>query len=113
MNEQTDQNPNLPPVGAPKPPKPTGAKSSDKKPPPPAPAPNIQFVGRRQVTNKETGKLEWLPIEAPERITDGETRIKLPATSEQRSGFYHERAAQIIALFPDDYKIPTDKGGRQ
>lgn len=112
MQDQTNENSNLPLGAVTKSPKPRTPKvqTSVKKN---APAPNIQFVGRRRVTNKKTGKIEWVLAEPSERINDGETIIKLPPAVEQRNGFYCEFAAQIIALFPDDYKIPTVKGVKQ
>ncbi len=77
-----------------------------------APANNIQWVGKREKLNKETGKRELVPVNAPPFINDSETRIKLPAPEVQAKGFFHEDADVIIALFPNDFKKPTDKSGK-
>lgn len=71
---------------------------------------NIIFVGRREVVNKDNGKLEKVTTSAGARISDGETVIELPTPEEQKAGFYHAQAAQIIALFPADYKPVISKG---
>ncbi len=90
--------------------KPPVKKSQKKKPPPTA---NIIFVGRIERINKEAGKKETVSKDAPARLVDGETVIKLPVAALQKKGFYHEKATQIIALFPDDYKMPVSKNGAQ
>lgn len=71
---------------------------------------NIQFVGKSKRWNPETGKQELAPREAPRHIIDGMDKIKLPEAAEQAKGFYHEDAARIMALFPNDYKKPQKKG---
>lgn len=78
-----------------------------------APAADIVFVGKRRRLNKETGKYKLFPREAPPFIQDGADKIKLPEPEAQKDGFYHEDAARIIALFPDDYKIFKPKGDSQ
>ncbi len=57
---------------------------------------NIRFVGKSG--------------DAPRCISDGDAIYELPESGVQKRGFYYENAAQIIALFPQLYKIPTDKG---
>lgn len=110
MNERTDQNSKLPAddSGA----KPPVPEQADARKQTQAAASNIIFVGKTERLNKQTGEIERVPRDAPKKINDGETQIKLPSPDEQKTGFYHARATQIIALFPDDYKIPTDKGAK-
>lgn len=78
-----------------------------------APANNIQFVGKRERLNKKTGKPEKVPATASTQISDGETIIKLPSDKQQKEGFYSKHAARLFALYPDDYKKPVAKGGKQ
>lgn len=62
---------------------------------------NIKFTGR--VMSK--GKLIDME-EAPAFITNGGTEpIMLPPTAVQKAGFYHEKASQLVRLFPLLYKL--------
>ncbi len=80
-------------------------------PTPPQHANNVIFVGKREVVNKETGKLEKVSAEeAPRKINDGDTAIKLPESDEQKKGFYTKHANVLVSLFPEDYKLVVPKG---
>ncbi len=72
---------------------------------------NLIFVGRREIKNAETGLFEsQFKDDAPTRISDGETVIRLPELEMQKAGFYHKDAPRLIALFPNDYKPIEGKG---
>lgn len=70
-------------------------------------APNIQFVGRRKLTN---GKFE--PLDAPAYLNTGQRRIDLPDGETQKKGFYlpPKDARAVRAEYPTFYKEPKKKG---
>jgi hypothetical protein len=70
-------------------------------------APNIQFCGRRKLSN---GKYEEL--EAPPSGNTGQREIALPSSDEQKKGFYlpPKDARAIMAEYPFWYKAPKAKG---
>lgn len=72
-----------------------------------ADAPNVQFVGRRKLSG---GKYEQL--EAPAFVNTGQRRIDLPASDEQKAGFYlpPKDARAVRAEYPFWYKAPKVKG---
>jgi hypothetical protein len=83
-----------------------GADASGAKP-----QPNIVFV--RKVPNPKAGlegEPEFITPEAPTRIRNGQVVYEMPGTEEQRRGFFHENAAEIIRAFPEAYKPLRGKG---
>lgn len=78
-----------------------------------AEVPNIQYVGKKLVLNKVTGK-ETLELRPAEEIAqwyrDGNETFKLPSGEEQLKGFYHKDADQLIRAFSKDFKRPVKKG---
>lgn len=76
--------------------------------------PNIQFVGKVDVIDKETGKVtkELVPAEdVPRWRRDGMTQFRLPEGQEQLDGFYHKEAALLIRAFRD-FKPLVSKGDK-
>lgn len=69
--------------------------------------PNIQFVGRETLSNKEMRELE-----APPFVTVSTRRIDLPPGDEQKAGFYLPRRDAVILrrMFPQLWKEPVKLG---
>lgn len=65
--------------------------------------PNIIFVGKNRVTNKETGVLEFKRKTPPRSIRVVRRLIELPEAEIQRKGFYLSEANAVIAA-SRDYK---------
>lgn len=68
---------------------------------------NIMFVGKEEVTTIVEGKsqTEMKPRTPPTHIQNGMVKINLPKRDKQLDGpFYHEKADEIIQLFPTLYK---------
>lgn len=85
-------------------------EETPKKESPPA---NIQFIGKRPRTDKETGKIKEVKIEAaevPRWRRDGPDVFRLPDGETQIAGFYHKDAGRLKRAFPHDFKTPTAKG---
>lgn len=76
-----------------------------------ADAPNIQFVGKRQKLNKQSGKLETIKRAAPQFVIDAGEKIELPADIEKGAYLAPETAARLIELFPNEFKPVAGKGG--
>lgn len=76
------------------------------------PSPNIQYVGKREKLNKDTGKFETVAKEVPGFIVDGKTKINLPDGIEKGVYLEPEIVAQLLALRPADFKIPVAKDGK-
>lgn len=72
---------------------------------------NIKFVGR--VIKDRAGKI--IRNDAPVTRTAGAQVILLPDADTQRHKrvFWHEQAAEIVALFPAIYKIIRGKGDKR
>lgn len=70
-------------------------------------SPNVQFVGRRKLSN---GKFE--DMDAPAFVNTGQQKINLPSSEEQKKGFYlpPKQARAIRAEYPMYYKEPKKKG---
>jgi len=66
--------------------------------------PNIRFVGRR-VRNGVTESKN-----APAQVKANLTFFDLPSDEEQKKGFYHPNAREIIRSYPKDYKQFVEKG---
>lgn len=79
---------------------------------PDARLPIIQFVGKRRVINKKTGKIGLVQRDAPQLIINGAKTIKLPSSDVQRAGFTHEDAAFLLSAYPKDFKRKTVKGAK-
>lgn len=71
---------------------------------PDAESPNIVFVGKRNLHGKN------VEDEAPRELRDGLSKFRLPTDEEQKAGFYHKDANQIIRAFPHMYKQFVKKG---
>jgi hypothetical protein len=67
--------------------------------------PNIRFVGKPQEIFGKT--IEPEPFEF---INNGNSAYVLPPQAEQRSGFYHPNAREIVRLHPSLYKFLIRKG---
>lgn len=76
---------------------------------PAAPAPNIQFVGKKSVKNAE-GKYEDVYATPPKSVTLAGKKYKLPKADEQTAGFYHKDATKIKRALPEQFKTPVSKG---
>src|SRR6185369_4025319 len=72
--------------------------------------PVIQFVGKREQLNKETGKAETVYREAPTRRRNGSRVIDLLSSTEQRKGFTHPDAEFLLTVYSRDYKLKVKKG---
>lgn len=70
----------------------------------------IQFVGKRRVIDKKTGKIKLVPAEAARLRINGQKTFKLPAAAEQVKGFSHPDAAELLSLYPKDFKKKVKKG---
>jgi len=69
------------------------------------PAANIKFVGKDREQYGKTISARPFTV-----IHNGLETIKLPETeTEQRAGFFHEKAETIVTLFPKLYKHYTPK----
>ena len=66
--------------------------------------PNLIFVGKREI------KGELVKGEPFEFINAANEVIRLPDADSQLKGFYHEKAGEIIRLFPQFYKPLIAKG---
>jgi len=81
---------------------------------PALPEPNIRFVGKDEVLKDKldaSGNEIVMAAEPPAKINHGDTKpIFLPDAEIQRAGFFHERAAEIVRLYPTQYKLITEKG---
>lgn len=65
---------------------------------------NIKFIGKVEI------KGETVKGEPPTNINTANGEITLPDADTQHKGFYHERANELIRLFPYFYKPITPKG---
>jgi hypothetical protein len=72
---------------------------------------NVQWVGKRQKLDKETGKYETVPLPAPRVFRQKGMKIDLPEGIE--NGAYVEEAETLKAAFPDYFKTPIEKGGKK
>jgi hypothetical protein len=73
------------------------------------PKPNLKYVGRPRW---DAGKRKRLDRNEPiESFSDRGEIVELPsaAAQERRRVFYHERAGEIVRLFPHLYKIVRSK----
>ncbi len=80
---------------------------------PALPEPNIRFVGKDEVLKDKldaSGNEIVMAAEPPAKINHGEETIRLPDAEAQRAGFYHEQAATIVRLYPEQYKLLKAKG---
>ena len=66
--------------------------------------PNLIFIGKREI------KGELVKGEPFEFINTATGVITLPDAESQHKGFYHEKAGEIIRLFPQYYKPLVSKG---
>jgi hypothetical protein len=71
--------------------------------------PNIRYVGKRQLLNKKTLKMETVAKEVPAFIIDGADKIKLPKGIEKGIYMNPDTVARLFALRPDDFKTPILK----
>lgn len=72
---------------------------------------NIKYIGR--VVTDKTGKI--VRHDHPITKTSGASRLILPSAKEQTEKriFWHERAGEIVKLFPLLYKLVVKKGGKR
>ena len=70
----------------------------------------IQFVGKTQVLDKETGKSKTVLAEAPTQRIQCRRVIDLPSSDEQKKGFTHPDAEFLLAVYPKDFKKVVKKG---
>ena len=80
-----------------------------------APAPNIQFIGKDETTDKLDQHKKPIVIKAEPltTINNGEKKIQLPGVEEQLKGpFFHQEASTIVRLYPGLYKLHVAKGGK-
>ena len=93
---------------------PTKKKEADTEPEVTGPEPNVRFIGKPEVMkDKFDAQGNEVVIEAlpPTKINHGDTKpIFLPEAEVQRAGFFHERAAEIVRLYPSLYKLIQPKG---
>ena len=88
-------------------------KQAEKGDAPELPEPNIKFTGRDEVLKDKLdaqGQPIVMAAEPPTKINHGEEVIKLPDADAQRAGFFHEQAATIVRLYPEQYKLLKAKG---
>lgn len=71
--------------------------------------PNIQYCGRKQKLNAETGKTEWIEKEVPPFVVNAGQKILLPAGIEKGVYVEPETAQKLFALMPKDFKTPVFK----
>ncbi len=78
--------------------------------------PNIQYVGKKFVKDKQTGEVTetiMMPAdEVPTLRINGARRFELPSGEEQLAGFYlpPKDAAFLRKAYPDQFKRPVKKG---
>jgi hypothetical protein len=65
---------------------------------------------KKAVTDPPNVRFTLTGTTPPERINTPRGVIELPDADTQKAGFRHERAAELIAMFPHWYKKPTNKG---
>ncbi len=91
---------------------PTKKQAADTEPE--GPEPNVRFIGKPEVIHVKInaqGKEVVIEVLPPTKINHGDTKpIFLPEAEVQRAGFFHERAAEIVRLYPAQYKLLTTKG---
>jgi hypothetical protein len=70
----------------------------------------IQFIGKKEQLNKETGEIETVYREASTARRNGGRLIELPPATEQRKGFTHPDAEFLLTAYPREFKRKKSKG---
>ena len=70
----------------------------------------IQFVGKKIVFDKATGKKKSIYRDAPVLRINGARRIELPSDEEQKAGFSHPDALFLLSAYPKDFKRKKGRG---
>ena len=66
--------------------------------------PVICFAGKKLIFDKN-GKRRRVRRTAPSLIINGNLKIELPSSADQKRGFTHKHADLLLSVYPQDYKL--------